>query len=295
MTNNLRHFNAFDDLASINAALEDDGCVIIDGLLPERELQHLKQDVPAILGECSNPVYCHSLRGPLAINGARLISGSSVARSVASDPLILNILDYHLLKSCLEYRISGAELLQVFPGDAGYCPQTDETMLPFVYPGTQCSISCMWSMDDFADGMGGMMIAPGSHRWPTGRMPRRDDFVSGSVPAGSVLIYFGGVWRRSGSNLSDRVRTGFLLHYTLDWMRDDEERRFFVPRHQLRNMPSRLRRMFGYVGSEAHKEDRASYLPTARRPDMRTNNRGSSSARRSRDGHATRCKTVEHA
>lgn len=294
MTNNLRHFNAFDDIASINAALESDGCVIIDGLLPEGELRHLRQAIPEILGEGSYPVYCDSLRGPLAINGAKIISGSSIARSVAANPLILNIMDYHLLKSCLEYRVSGAELLQVFPGDAGYCPQTDETMLPFVYPGTQCSISCVWSMDDFSDGMGGMMIAPGSHRWPTGRMPKRGDFVSGSVPAGSVLIYFGGVWRRSGSNLSDRVRTGFLLHYTLDWMRDNEERLFFLPRHQLRNMPSRLRRMFGFVDSDPHEEGGEPYPLSARRPDMRTHNRDTSNARRSRGTHAAQCKTVEH-
>ncbi len=42
------------------------------------------------------------------------------------------------------------------------------------------------------------------------------------MSAGSVLLYTGSLYHGAGENLTDKDRDGLIVHYTLGWLRQEE-------------------------------------------------------------------------
>ena len=66
------------------------------------------------------------------------------------------------------------------------------------------------------------------------------------MPAGSVLIYLGGLWHGGGANTTDRPRPGLLLEYVVSWLRPQETQLVAVPPEVARELPERLQELLGY-------------------------------------------------
>ena len=72
------------------------------------------------------------------------------------------------------------------------------------------------------------------------------DVGAAEMPEGSVLIYVGNVIHGGGSNRSDHARTGVVLHYSLGWLRQEENQYLAVPQEQARTLPDVLQELMGY-------------------------------------------------
>jgi ectoine hydroxylase-related dioxygenase (phytanoyl-CoA dioxygenase family) len=66
------------------------------------------------------------------------------------------------------------------------------------------------------------------------------------MPAGSVLVYLGGLWHGGGANTTDRPRPGLLLEYVVSWLRPQETHLVAVPPDTVRRLPERLQELLGY-------------------------------------------------
>ena len=77
-------------------------------------------------------------------------------------------------------------------------------------------------------------------------MPREDEAVPATMPAGSAIIYLGTVYHGGGKNRTDRSRLGTYLGYSLGWLRQEENQYLRVPSHKARELPQQVQRLVGY-------------------------------------------------
>jgi len=90
-------------------------------------------------------------------------------------------------------------------------------------------------------------VVPGSHTWPDEREPQADEICSADMRPGSLLLYTGSVIHGGGANSSAHAwRTGLLIHYTLNWLRQEENQYLSCPPDIAQSFPAELRALIGY-------------------------------------------------
>ena len=73
-----------------------------------------------------------------------------------------------------------------------------------------------------------------------------DEIVPAEMSAGSVLLYTGTVLHGGGANDSESDRLGALIHYTLNWLRQEENQYLSCPPHLAKDFSPELRKLIGY-------------------------------------------------
>ncbi|MDA0221622.1 MAG: phytanoyl-CoA dioxygenase family protein [Proteobacteria bacterium] len=130
--------------------------------------------------------------------------------------------------------------------DAEQLARVKAELDPFLHPSPPTLMPAMWAISDFTAENGGTQVVPGSHLWAYDRAPYEDEVVNAEMPAGSVLLYTGGVFHGGGRNRSNTVRTGMALQYSLGWLRQEENQYLANPPEVARHYPERLQRLIGY-------------------------------------------------
>ena len=121
------------------------------------------------------------------------------------------------------------------PGPGSLVPNTAEIMA-----------NAMWALDDFTVENGATRLIPGSHRWPRDRVPLPGEALSAVAPAGSVVLWLGGVLHGGGANVSEGVRRGVVMSYRLAWLAPAEKLLLSTPPEVARRLPPALQRLLGY-------------------------------------------------
>jgi ectoine hydroxylase-related dioxygenase (phytanoyl-CoA dioxygenase family) len=229
--------------ADVAASLDDLGYALVEGLLPP-------DDVAARLGALDD-LFAATPTGRNAFEGyhtQRIYAVYAKTRAfddLAVHPLLLAALDHALGE---HYQFSAPVALQIGPGEAAQVLHRDEGIYPLPQPHPPVVVNSMWALCDFTEANGATRLVPGSHRWPPNRRPETDEqeVVTATMPAGSVLIYLGGLWHGGGANTSDQPRPGLLLEYVVSWLRPQETQLIAVPPDVARDLPPRLQELLGY-------------------------------------------------
>jgi ectoine hydroxylase-related dioxygenase (phytanoyl-CoA dioxygenase family) len=229
--------------ADVAASLDDLGYALVEGLLPP-------DDVAARLGALDD-LFAATPTGRNAFEGyhtQRIYAVYAKTRAfddLAVHPLLLAALDHALGE---HYQFSAPVALQIGPGEAAQVLHRDEGIYPLPQPHPPVVVNSMWALCDFTEANGATRLVPGSHRWPPHRRPEIDEqeVVTATMPAGSVLIYLGGLWHGGGANTSDEPRPGLLLEYVVSWLRPQETQLIAVPPDVARDLPPRLQELLGY-------------------------------------------------
>jgi len=234
---------------AINRILERDGCIVIENALGNDELDELKKELDPHFEQtpnCTGDFYGHATK-----RLSSLIAKSPRCRQMAMHPVVLAAMDEFLLKGCRQYQLNLTQAIQIGPGEPQQIMRPDDPLFPFVHPGYEAMINCMWAVDDFTAENGATNLVPGSHNWERhGLIPEReplpDEVTQGVMPAGSVLIYFGSLLHCGGANRTAKPRTGIVLSYCQGWLRQSENQYLAVPLALAKTLPERLQRLLGY-------------------------------------------------
>lgn len=172
------------------------------------------------------------------------------AKTRAFDDLAVHpLLDAALVHTLGEHhQFSAPVALRIGPGEAAQSLHRDEDVYPLPRPHPAVVLNSMWALCDFTAANGATRLVPGSHRWSPDEdhLPDLSETVSAEMPAGSVLIYQGGLWHGGGANTTDRPRPGLLLEYVVSWLRPQETHLVAVPPEVARTLPQRLQELLGY-------------------------------------------------
>ena len=228
-------------VAEVTASLDEHGYALVEGLLPPNDVEERMAALRHLLAV--TPTGRNDFEGFRTQRVYAVFAKTRAFDDLAVHPLLLGALDHALGP---HYQFSAPVALQIGPGESAQILHRDEDIYPLPRPHAPVVLNSMWALCDFTERNGATRLVPGSHRWPEDRLPREDETVPVTMPAGSVLVYLGGLWHGGGANTTDRPRPGLLLEYVVSWLRPQETHLVAVPSDTVRGLPERLQELLGY-------------------------------------------------
>ncbi len=235
------------DVSSVklHEAITEQGYAVVKNLLPKAELTELSEQLgPHLdlveLGD-PDPFFGHRTK-----RFGALLSRCPITRRMLTNQLILDTADLVLGPYCVRYQVNYTGVMHLTPGETAQTMHRDTGFYPIQNPSPPLTLATMWAVTDFTEENGATRIVPGSHRWTDGRTPKVAEIVQADMPAGSVLIYNGSLLHGGGANESDRDRCGVALHYSLGWLRQEENQYLAISMEEARTFPEKVQRLMGY-------------------------------------------------
>jgi ectoine hydroxylase-related dioxygenase (phytanoyl-CoA dioxygenase family) len=232
------------DIAGI---LGEDGCVIISDLATAETMDQIVAELDPYLA-ATDGGHTEFLGHSTRRIGA-LIARSPSARTLVTNPTILDTLDIALGEHGSTFQIDLTQLIDIGPGEPGQMIHRDQWAFDhYPFPtGFEAEISTMWAVTEFTEAMGATRVIVGSHRWEDDPSEVDPALSSGAVMSkGSVLLYVGSIFHGGGNNTSDVHRIGVNVGYSLGWLRQEENQYLACPPEIARTLPEGLLRLMGY-------------------------------------------------
>ena len=254
MAPELRRLAADKPVADLFAALEDDGAVVIEGLLDPGLLRRVNAEVSDAV-TAADPAMPHlnpAIAGFFGTRTRHVAGLASKSRAFATEvmchPTLLALCDAVLLPACAEYVLNLGHIIDRGPGSEQQLIHRDElTWVHVPRPAPQLQLASMIALSEFTAENGATLLVPGSHRWPWDRQPRPEEFVQAVMTAGSAVVYLGSVLHGAATNRSADVwRRGLHLSYVVGWLRTEENNVLATPPAIARTLPERAQRLLGY-------------------------------------------------
>jgi ectoine hydroxylase-related dioxygenase (phytanoyl-CoA dioxygenase family) len=257
----LQRFDVTTDPATICAAIEEDGGVIVERLLEPSVVERVNAEVEREVAaadptqEMFNPAIQYFMGAQTKqVAGMPGIS-YAFATDVMCNPVLLAAADHFLLPSCARYQLNIGHLLQRGPGSEDQFLHRDELVWNDVpKPHPELQLASVIAFVDFTRDNGATRVVPGSHRWPDRNepalgmpQPAPDQIAYAEMEAGSAVIYLGGTIHGGGANSTDIARRGAHLSYCLGWLRTEENNYLSTPPEVAAKLPRQAQELLGYA------------------------------------------------
>ena len=234
---------------TVTARLEEAGCVIIENVCTDADMDQLIGDLTPWLD--GRLLGVDDFSGYKTRRVSSLVARSEVARNIALNDTILDVCDRLLLPNCNVYRLQVTHMVDIGPGEIRQVVHRDDSIYPEVFhqglPDLNCLVHGMWAVTDFTRDNGATSLVPGSHRWKDRtRTPEEHEITQAVMPKGSVALYLGATYHGGGENRSNARRVGALFGYALGWLRQEENMYLACPPDVARTFPEKLQRLVGY-------------------------------------------------
>lgn len=247
----VKHVSKIEDSKTIIQILRQEGCVVIDNLISEKDIDIIQSDLNfhfSSTPDCQGDFYGHATK-----RLGTLFTKSKIFQEMAVIPSILDVMDHFLLPTCTDYQINLTQAISIGSNESKQIMHQDDPMFPFLHPGTEVMINCMWAIDDFTEENGATVLVPGSHLWPRSHALNLEIenlpphmIAKGIMKKGSVLIYLGSLFHSGGANKTKNRRCGAVISYNLGWLRQAENSYLAYSKEELKEMPIKLQKLLGY-------------------------------------------------
>ena len=241
----IQHLSVNSASEKIHAAIDHDGCVVIDCVLDRATIDEINHDMAPHLEAA--PKGKDEFEGFETRRAGSLIARSPKSREVLMNPIVLNAAA-HTLSHATNFQLHVTEVISIGSGSKAQVIHRDQWAFDrFPFPqGFEATFATMWALTDFTDENGATRVIPGSHKMDDEQHFEEEDSEAAEMEAGSVLLYTGSTYHGGGSNTSQMTRTGLIFHYTLGWLRQEENQYLSVPADMVQMFPEDLLRMMGY-------------------------------------------------
>jgi len=258
MTARLRHLSASDSPDAIVEVLEQDGAVIVEGLLDADLLARFNAQLDPQLAAAS-PIPPHLndaidfFLGKKTRRLGALATRAPAFVDVLLHPLFRAVCDHFLLPACARYQLNVGQVIDVGPGaDAQMLHRDEDVWVHVPRPAPIFQVASVTALADFSSENGATRIVPGSHRWERERQAEPDEVVQAEMSAGSSVVYLGRTIHGAGANMSvDTWRRGLHLSYLVGWLRTEENNYLGAPPRVARKLPREAQELLGYAVHDA--------------------------------------------
>jgi hypothetical protein len=242
----IEHLSPDCSVADILAVLDRDGGVIVDTLLSADQLAQLNAELAPFIdaGDTGRDEF----GGYRTKRIGALMARSAACGELALNPLVNAACAAFLGPFCDSYQLHFTQAVSIGPGETGQLLHRDRGVWGGHVPrAIETQFSTIWAANDFTHENGATRLVPGSHRWDSKRKPLPEEIASAEMKAGSVLLYTGTVIHAGGANDTRTNRIGVLLHYTLGWLRQEENQYLSCPAEVAKALSPELRALMGYT------------------------------------------------
>ncbi|HTJ43119.1 MAG TPA: phytanoyl-CoA dioxygenase family protein [Kofleriaceae bacterium] len=222
------------------AAVERDGFVIIERLIPRETCDAIKADMLPRFRHASGR---NNFEGFATRRLYAVIEKTLACNPLVEHPRVLALLDRILAPN---YLLSQLQVIDILPGEAAQPLHHDDGFYPIARPRPPLGAATIFAIDDFTADNGATVVIPRSHTWDD-RPPRDDDArVKVVMPAGSMVFFVGTLWHGGGANTTDRSRMCVTAQYCAPWCRQQENFSLSVSRERAKQCSEHVQRMLGY-------------------------------------------------
>jgi ectoine hydroxylase-related dioxygenase (phytanoyl-CoA dioxygenase family) len=137
-----------------------------------------------------------------------LVNEGAIYDRIYTDPKVLAAVQQMLDQA---FKLSFLEGQEVLPGDGDEWIHTEYARGSADEP--YDAAGCIWLLDDISPKNGGVQFVSGSHVYSNEPDAALADAQDLHVPAGSVIVYNGHIWKKDRVNLSDRNRRYLQCHF----------------------------------------------------------------------------------
>ena len=247
MSAQITHLSADATREDLLHCMAEDGAVIIDDCLGGEGLKTLEQDLAPFLNKA---VY-----GRDAFTGfhtqriGALIARSTACGELALDSRMLDAARTYLAEHCDDVQLHFTSAVAIAPGESAQILHRDRGIWGGYVPRQiEPLFSTIWALTPFTRENGATQVVVGSHHWDKKRQPEPDEIAHAEMSPGSVLCYNGTVLHGGGVNITaDETRVGVFLHYTLNWLRQEENQYLSCPPESAVHLSQELRALIGYA------------------------------------------------
>lgn len=240
------HLPAGTSIEDAYGILERDGCVVIDGLMAPQTIAAIRGEMDPWLDGA--PMGKDEFDGLQTRRTGMLVARSPSSHDVILDPTVLGITD-RALAHATNYQLHCTQVIAVGPGSKSQPIHRDQwafDMFPFP-PGFDSTFATMWALTDFTESNGATRVVPGSHRDEDRKQFTLEESLPAEMSAGSVLLYTGSLYHGAGPNGTDHDRIGLIVHYSLGWLRQEENQYLSCPAEVIEVLPEKMLRLMGYA------------------------------------------------
>lgn len=220
--------------------LDRDGYSIIEDYLDPGDVVAKKTDLHRILDEV--PTGRNDFEGFSTRRIYALFAKTRLFDDQAVDPFVLEVVGSRLGAG---FQLSAPVGISIGAGEVAQPIHRDDSVYPLRRPHPDFVVNTIWALDDFTEENGATVVFPGSHRG-TVDDAQPSEARRAVMPAGSLMIYLGGLIHGGGANQTDRPRLGVILEYCAGWLRPQENHVLGVPKEIVKELPGRLQELLGY-------------------------------------------------
>ncbi|MGV8996237.1 MAG: phytanoyl-CoA dioxygenase family protein [Parvibaculaceae bacterium] len=224
--------------------LKRDGALILTGVLSEAELKQVRTEIMPYVD--ATPNGADMFVGHSTTRTGALVARSAKCREMVMNQTIIDAANIFLKPFCEKIQLHLTQVIRIRPGQTAQGIHRDRwawgTHLKFLEP----QFNTIWAISDFTKENGATQVCPGSLDWEDNHTVLPEEIGYAEMPAGSVLIYSGGVFHGGGANVSDGDRVGVNITYTLGWLRQEENQYLSCPPEIAKTLPRELQELIGY-------------------------------------------------
>lgn len=244
------------------AALDRDGAVIVENLIPPDTLAAMREAILARAREIEPGDATQGLPRNEFVRdfvGASTIRFSSLGRlspaffDILENEVFGALSDAVLLPLCGSYWINTGQAMLIGPGETAQPLHRDCANWPqfcgALWPNCpEVTLSSIIALEDVTEELGATRVIPGSHRWESmDGVGDPGDTVPAELSAGSALIYSGKVLHGGGANrTSDAWRRAMHLSFVVGWLRPEEATALDYTAEGVRDLSPRVQRLLGH-------------------------------------------------
>jgi ectoine hydroxylase-related dioxygenase (phytanoyl-CoA dioxygenase family) len=282
----VQRFDVDTEVDVLLKVLDDDGVVIVDGLLTQDVVDRVNAEVEeAVASADAAPEMFNPVLEAFHGSQTRHVPGMpgvspTFAVDVMCHPVLLGLAEALLGPNCASFQLNLGHLLQRGPGVEDQMLHRDELVWSDVpRPAPELQLASVIAFVDFTKENGATRVIPGSHRWPDRELPPVEQIMAGitnpptedkiayaEMPAGSAVVYTGGTIHGGGGNSTEIPRRGAHLSYCLGWLRTEENNYLSTPPEVAAKLPRRAQEVLGYSVQDSIERGGA-YLGMVRMQD----------------------------
>jgi ectoine hydroxylase-related dioxygenase (phytanoyl-CoA dioxygenase family) len=222
-------------------SLEHDGYAIVERYLDPDDVATKRADLARVLA--SNPTGRNDFEGFSTQRIYAVFAKTRTFDAQATDPLVLGVLEQVLGPG---FQLSAPVGISIGPGEKAQPIHRDDGVYPVARPRRELVVNTMWALDDFTEANGATVVVPGSHQWIDERPTEDTTTVRAVMPAGSLMLFVGGLFHGGGANTTDRARLGVILEFCAGWVRPQENHVLGVPKEIVKGLDPTLQELLGY-------------------------------------------------
>ncbi len=231
-------------LGRLVSELRRDGYCILHGVAPA-PVHALAKDLDPVFAEtpfCQGDFY-----GRRTKRFGSLLRRSRHMADLVLDPLILPAVEAILAMGCERIQLNLTQAIEIHPGEVRQFPHRDQDMWRGADGSQEYLVNVLWPLTPFTRDNGATEIYPGSHG--VSGMAKEDPGppIYAECEPGAAICFLGSTAHGAGANISENVRRGVLVSYSLGWLKPYENLWLAYPPHVAKDFPPGLAALAGYA------------------------------------------------